>query len=830
VPGAPELAELVEAMLDPTPTRRPRDGAAVLAALTPIEDRLRAKPADGSPPVHAKRRKATPGALFAEMKRRRVFRALLGYGIFAFAIIQVIEPVMHGLDLPGWVLRVVVITLGAGLPLTILLSWAYDLKGTGIVRAIPPWEKGTARRAPWRLAGLVSAGAVLGAGLSWLALRQASPPVPGVGQDGRIVVAVADTANETGEREMDALSGLLITALEQSRHLSVLPRGRLFDLARQAGHAYVARIVELIGREVGRKGGARALLVTSIHRLGATYAVQLRALDPAKDRDLFSAKETVSSKEAIFGLLDRLAERVRSELTKSPAETPASGTKPVGAPTTSLAAYEHYFRGQELDDRGMVQKAAVEYRKALEKDPKFALAHYALSVAVKALGATDEERRVHATAAMQGADQLPERERLLVQAWHAQTFWRFEEAHGLYAALVERYADDKRTLVFVGGILDGLHNDPGLGRLAAEKALALDPSYAPARGLLVQGLLGTDRLDEALAEALRWERETHSPEAIGLLAEVHRSRGDLDEALHVVRDTALPRGTSDSDRAALGDLRATIHLWRDELEAAWTDIRARPVPADASDWGAFSLPAELAITGGRPREAERLLAAAPRALEQIAMYVRLQLAAAAGPGLPVRAAARAVRSHSETADPLVAVALALAGEDDAAADVARGRAAGYPRFAIARFVEAMRRRWAGDPTGARPALEELRRSAPPFFLRQAATFALGEACHAAGDDPCAVEALRAYRLLYRPTWPLAARAWMYPRSLLLMARSQERLGDLPAALATVDHLLAMWKQAEPDFAPLAEAKALRKRLTAGAENGKRSAAVNLPAK
>ena len=72
VPGAPELAELVEKTLDPVPTRRPRDGAAVLAVLTTIEDRLRARPADGLPPVHAKRRRATFHDLLAELRRRHV--------------------------------------------------------------------------------------------------------------------------------------------------------------------------------------------------------------------------------------------------------------------------------------------------------------------------------------------------------------------------------------------------------------------------------------------------------------------------------------------------------------------------------------------------------------------------------------------------------------------------------------------------------------------------------------------------------------------------------------------------------------------------------------
>jgi hypothetical protein len=37
-----------------------------------------------------------PASLFAEFKRRRVFRALVGYGIVAFAVLQIIEPVIHG--------------------------------------------------------------------------------------------------------------------------------------------------------------------------------------------------------------------------------------------------------------------------------------------------------------------------------------------------------------------------------------------------------------------------------------------------------------------------------------------------------------------------------------------------------------------------------------------------------------------------------------------------------------------------------------------------------------------------------------------------------------
>ena len=49
---------------------------------------------DGSgPPPGVKPGAVT--ALLAELKRRHVFRVMVGYGIFAFAALQVAEPLMH---------------------------------------------------------------------------------------------------------------------------------------------------------------------------------------------------------------------------------------------------------------------------------------------------------------------------------------------------------------------------------------------------------------------------------------------------------------------------------------------------------------------------------------------------------------------------------------------------------------------------------------------------------------------------------------------------------------------------------------------------------------
>jgi len=77
--------------------------------------------------MHGRGPRVEAGSLVAELKRRRVFRALVGYGIAAFAVLQ-IEPVMHGLHWPDAVLSYVVVALAVGFPIVVSLAWIFDAK------------------------------------------------------------------------------------------------------------------------------------------------------------------------------------------------------------------------------------------------------------------------------------------------------------------------------------------------------------------------------------------------------------------------------------------------------------------------------------------------------------------------------------------------------------------------------------------------------------------------------------------------------------------------------------------------------------------------------
>src|ERR1700682_6361146 len=88
-----------------------------------------------------------PVSVFGEFKRRRVFRALVGYGIAAFAVLQIVEPIMHGLHWPDAVLSYVVVALAAGFPVVVSLAWIFDVNAGRIERTGPPSPAGGLRGA-----------------------------------------------------------------------------------------------------------------------------------------------------------------------------------------------------------------------------------------------------------------------------------------------------------------------------------------------------------------------------------------------------------------------------------------------------------------------------------------------------------------------------------------------------------------------------------------------------------------------------------------------------------------------------------------------------------
>jgi len=376
VPGATGLADLVGRCMEKAPKARPRDGAAFLAALTPIEDALRTKPADGAPPAHATRRKATLGDLLAEMKRRRVFRVMIGYGIFAFAVLQITEPIIHGAHLPEWVLTAVLVALGVGFPVAVTLAWLFDLTAQGVRRAHSASGAGAISFSRTRLAALLIVWGLVVAlpGVAWYLWKQSGER----GQGLAAPVAAASIAvlpfvdmspGKDQEYFADGVAEEILNALSRVPGLRVPGRtssfwfkGKNAKLADIAEELHVGAVLEGSVRKDGNRVRITAQLVNvkdGYHLWSETFDRELT--------DIFKIQREISLAVAIalrVKLLD------------------AAGGRAQGRPT-SVEAYEQYLLGRQLlaaESPSSIQGAQEAFERAVALDPSYAPAHAGLAM------------------------------------------------------------------------------------------------------------------------------------------------------------------------------------------------------------------------------------------------------------------------------------------------------------------------------------------------------------------------------------------------------------------------------------------------------------------
>ncbi|MEY2547580.1 MAG: adenylate cyclase [Verrucomicrobiota bacterium] len=69
---------------------------------------------------------------FCELKRRKVYRVAVGYGVVGWLIIQFATTVLPALTLPAWTARFFIVLVLAGFPIALILAWALDLGPDGI--------------------------------------------------------------------------------------------------------------------------------------------------------------------------------------------------------------------------------------------------------------------------------------------------------------------------------------------------------------------------------------------------------------------------------------------------------------------------------------------------------------------------------------------------------------------------------------------------------------------------------------------------------------------------------------------------------------------------
>ena len=71
---------------------------------------------------------------FAELKRRNVYKVAVAYAIVGWLLVQVATQVFPFLEIPNWVVRLVIVLVAIGFPIALVIAWAFELTPEGIKR------------------------------------------------------------------------------------------------------------------------------------------------------------------------------------------------------------------------------------------------------------------------------------------------------------------------------------------------------------------------------------------------------------------------------------------------------------------------------------------------------------------------------------------------------------------------------------------------------------------------------------------------------------------------------------------------------------------------
>jgi serine/threonine-protein kinase len=312
-----------------------------------------------------------PQVLLAELNRRRVFRAMVGYGIAAFAVLQIIEPVMHGLHWPDAVLSYVVVALALGFPIVVALAWIFDVNAGRIERTAPA----SAIRGPRLTLVLICIGLLAAApGIVWYFFIRGIAR-PAAAEDRKSIAVLPFASLNTGEDAAyfaDGIHGDLLTQLSKIGDLKVISRTSVLQY----------RLGTRNLRDIAEALGVTAVLEGSVQRVGNRVRIEAQLIDARQDHQIWAERYDREVTD-VFAIQSAVAEEIARALNArlSPVEKSRIERKP----TQNTEAYDLYLRGREYELRpgyGPREMHVAEqmYRKAIELDPSFALARARLAV------------------------------------------------------------------------------------------------------------------------------------------------------------------------------------------------------------------------------------------------------------------------------------------------------------------------------------------------------------------------------------------------------------------------------------------------------------------
>jgi tetratricopeptide (TPR) repeat protein len=202
---------------------------------------------------------------------------------------------------------------------------------------------------------------------------------------------VSDFLNLTGDLSINhTLKSGLVIGLSQTPYIQLMSDGLAHSTLEQMQKSPDTPLLGDIALEVCARGTYQALLKGKIERARLFgYDLTLEAVNCTTRQDLAVFKGHAETIDATLDTLDDLARRARVKLGEPNRSLDQFNVPLIEATTFSFEALKDYNIGSELGNKDKLKECIEYFQKAVDIDPKFAMAQASLGTAYYNLGSVD---------------------------------------------------------------------------------------------------------------------------------------------------------------------------------------------------------------------------------------------------------------------------------------------------------------------------------------------------------------------------------------------------------------------------------------------------------
>ncbi len=445
------------------------------------------------------------GNFFAELKRRNVYKVAVAYAVVGWLLVQVATQVFPFLEIPNWVVRLVIVLVAIGFPIALVIAWAFEITPQGIERTevadTMPAAAGQKKHA-WIY--VVVIGAAVSVALFFLGRYTAQsqeggrPGGPSLPQKSIAVLPFDNLSEEKGNAYFaEGIQDEIPTRLAKVADLKVISRtstqhfksapDNLPQIAKQLG---VMNILEGSVQKANDQVRVNVQLInalTDAHLWADTFDRKLT--------DIF-AVETEIAKTIADTLQAKLTGSEKNAISKKPTENPA--------------AHELYLQGRYFWSKrsaANLRKSIDYFNQAIAQDPNYALAYAGLAQAWMVLpaynGGAPVECKPHAEAAARKALSLDETLSdavAVLASIKAEYDFDFPSARAEYERAIQLNPNDATARHWFSTDCLATTGDHVSELAEMQRAAELDPLSLVINTNLGNAYLHNNRLDEAIAQ------------------------------------------------------------------------------------------------------------------------------------------------------------------------------------------------------------------------------------------------------------------------------------------------------------------------------------------